>query len=72
MRYNDVRDGTNVAGEVIEKYRKAWDKKGMVAPDGLYVDWLYFNQDKTVAPSGIIFTAWSSSSLDKDSSKELS
>lgn len=27
MRYNDVRDGTNVAGEVIEKYRKAWDKK---------------------------------------------
>lgn len=47
-----------MAGEVTEKYRKAWDKKGMVAPHGLYVDWLYFNQDKAVAPSGIIFTAW--------------
>ncbi|KAI9695668.1 MAG: hypothetical protein M1836_006120 [Candelina mexicana] len=58
MRYNDVRDGTDVAGEVIEKYRKAWDEKGMVAPNGLYVDWWYMNQDKTAAPSDIVFTAW--------------
>ncbi|POR32378.1 Uncharacterized protein TPAR_07413 [Tolypocladium paradoxum] len=58
MRYNDVRDGTNVAGEVVEKYKSAWDKRGMVAPNGLYIDWLYFNQDEAVPPSDICFTAW--------------
>ena len=58
MRYNDVRDGTNVAGEVIEKYKKAWDKKGMVTPNGLYIDWIYMNQDQTAGPSCICFTAW--------------
>ena len=28
------------------------------APNGLYVDWYYPNQDKTVAPSDICLTAW--------------
>lgn len=58
MRYNDARDGTNVALEVLEKFKDAWAKKGMVASSGLYVDWLYMNQDKTKAPSDIVFTAW--------------
>ena len=58
MRYNDIRDGTDVASEVIEKYRKAWDEKGMVTPSGLYVDWWYENQDRPAGPTCICFTAW--------------
>ena len=58
MRYNDARDGTNIAIEVLEKFKNAWEKKGMVASNGLYVDWLYLNQDKIKAPSDIVFTAW--------------
>ncbi|PVH90850.1 hypothetical protein DM02DRAFT_678372 [Periconia macrospinosa] len=58
MRYNDFRDGTNVAEEVLEKYKKAWEKKGMIAQNGLYVDWYFVNQDRTAPPSDICFTAW--------------
>jgi hypothetical protein len=59
MRYNDFRDGTNVAEEVLEKYKEAWKAKGMIAQSGLCVDWYFVNQDKTAPPSDICFTAWS-------------
>jgi hypothetical protein len=38
MRYNDSRDGTKKVDEVLTKYRAAWEKKGMVSPSGLFVD----------------------------------
>ena len=58
MRYNDVRDGTNVAGQVLEKYKAAWDKKGMVASNGLYVDFYFVRQDRVMPPHSVGFTAW--------------
>ncbi|KAL2127183.1 hypothetical protein VTI74DRAFT_11198 [Chaetomium olivicolor] len=58
MRYNDIRDGTNVAEEVLEKYKMAWAKKGMIAESGLYVEWYFVNQDRTAPPTDIYFTAW--------------
>lgn len=58
MKYNDARDGTNVSGEVLDKYKAAWDKKGMTAPSGLYVDWYFVRQDKTLPPKSVGWTAW--------------
>ncbi|KAL6702394.1 hypothetical protein ACN47E_002199 [Coniothyrium glycines] len=58
MRYNDVRDGTTVADEVVAKYKATWEKRGMVTPSGLYPDWVYYKQDKPAGPSCICFTAW--------------
>ncbi|KAE8372852.1 hypothetical protein BDV26DRAFT_82392 [Aspergillus bertholletiae] len=58
MRYNDVRHGTNVVDGVLEKYWEAVQKRGMIAPDGLYVDWLLLRQESTVQKHGIGFTAW--------------
>ncbi|PTB66877.1 hypothetical protein BBK36DRAFT_1168396 [Trichoderma citrinoviride] len=58
MKYNDARDGTNVSDQVLEKYKAAWEKKGMVAPSGLYVDWYFVRQDKTLPPKSVGFSAW--------------
>lgn len=58
MRYNDVRDGTNVTEGVLAEYKDAWEKRGMVCPDGLLVDWLFVEQDKTLPARDVGFTAW--------------
>lgn len=58
MRYNDARDGTDVFGEVLDKYKAAWDKKGMITPSGLYVDWYFVRQDKMLPPKSVGWTAW--------------
>lgn len=58
MRYNDVRDGKNLVDEVLEKYKAAWDKKGMVTEGGLFVDWWTVKQDQTKVASDVGFTAW--------------
>lgn len=58
MRYNDARDGTDVSERVLEKYKAAWNEKGMVDPSGLYVDWYFLRQDRTLAPRNIGWTAW--------------
>ncbi|KAF2652796.1 hypothetical protein K491DRAFT_604113 [Lophiostoma macrostomum CBS 122681] len=68
VRYNDIRDGTNHADEVIKQYRAAWDAKGMVFPNGMFADMLMLKQDlifpQEGAPYGaqagqqIGFTAW--------------
>ncbi|KAJ1709552.1 hypothetical protein AFGD_001150 [Aspergillus flavus] len=57
MRYNDVRDGTNVVEDILAKYKEAWEEKQMVASNGLYVDWWYVNQDRPEAPKQVGFTA---------------
>ncbi|KAH7020392.1 hypothetical protein EDB80DRAFT_746913 [Ilyonectria destructans] len=57
IRYNDVRDGTNKIEDVLIKYRKAWDEKGMVSPSGLYMDWLFLKQDRAAPPTDIGFSA---------------
>ena len=58
MRYNDVRHGRSEVGPVIEKYREAWDNKGMVRPDGMYISWVFMRQDKAVGTPGVGLTAW--------------
>lgn len=49
--------------DVLTKYRKAWDEKGMVSPSGLHVDWLFLKQDRAAPPTGIGFSAWYCSSI---------
>lgn len=58
MRYNDVRDGTNIVQGVLEKYRNAIQEKKMIGPDGLFVDWLFLKQGNTKRAGGVGFTAW--------------
>ncbi|OCT49381.1 hypothetical protein CLCR_04700 [Cladophialophora carrionii] len=58
MRYNDSRDGTNKVDEILTKYKAAWDKKGMVSADGLFVDMWMVKQDFIVPPQDIGWTAW--------------
>jgi hypothetical protein len=58
MRYNDVRDGTNIVEDVLKKYTAAWKEKGMVQEDGLFVDFYSPNQDKVAKAQRIGFTAW--------------
>lgn len=58
MRYNDIRDGTNVAAEVIEKYNTAWEGKGMTQENGLFINWYAPKQDEKKTASDIGFTAW--------------
>ena len=58
MRYNDSRDGTDKVDRVLEKYRAAWDTKGMVSASGLFVDMWMVKQDFIVPPQDIGWTAW--------------
>lgn len=59
MRYNDVRDGTNVATEVLSKYTAAWEAKGMTGLNGLFISWYSPNQDIKKPALDLGFTAWS-------------
>lgn len=36
MHLNDARDGTNVAEEILSKYKTALEDKGMISRDDLY------------------------------------
>ncbi|KIX01270.1 uncharacterized protein Z518_08995 [Rhinocladiella mackenziei CBS 650.93] len=65
MRYNDSRDGTGTVSEVLTKYRAAWDRKGMVGPNGLFVDMWMVKQDHVFPAADVAWTAWQdTSSLD--------
>ncbi|KAJ4245242.1 hypothetical protein NW762_014112 [Fusarium torreyae] len=58
IRYNDVRDGTDVTGQVLPKYKAAWDEKGMYQDDGFIIAWWSPNQQtKRLAPD-VGPTAW--------------
>jgi Linalool dehydratase/isomerase len=58
MRYNDIRDGTNIVEDVLNKYKAAWKSKGMIQENGLFVNWYSPNQDKVQEAPSIGFTAW--------------
>ena len=58
MRYNDSRDGTSQVNDILTKYKAAWDKKGMIAPNGLIADWWMVKQDHVLPASDLGFTAW--------------
>ncbi|KAM0258601.1 hypothetical protein ACHAQJ_003772 [Trichoderma viride] len=71
MKYNDARDGTNVSGQVLEKYKAAWDKQGMVNSSGLYVDWYFVRQDRTLAPKTVGWTAWANAYMNTWNSEKV-
>ena len=58
MHLNDARDGTNVATEVLGKYKVALEQKGMVSRNDLYKDWLSVRQDQCATARSVGFTAW--------------
>ncbi|KAJ4185341.1 hypothetical protein NW759_016986 [Fusarium solani] len=59
IRLNDARDGLNQIEEVLPKYKAAIIKRGMIQPDGTYVDWLYLKQGYTQPAQTIGSVAWS-------------
>ncbi|EXL91126.1 hypothetical protein NOF04DRAFT_18210 [Fusarium oxysporum II5] len=58
LHYNDVRDGTSVSREVIEKYKLAWKTKGMFQDNGLFIEFLSVKQDKKQLSEDIWSSAW--------------
>ena len=58
MRYNDIRDGTNVIDEVLPKYKAALTEKGMLGSDGLYASFYAVKQKKAIAARHGAHTAW--------------
>ncbi|WYZ44936.1 hypothetical protein EsH8_VIII_000252 [Colletotrichum jinshuiense] len=58
VRLRDARQGTNVIEGVLAKYKAAWDKKGLVGPDGLFPDFWLVKQDFTLPAKDPAWTAW--------------
>ena len=58
MRYNDIRNNTEVVDAVLEKYKAAWAKKGMVTKSGLFYDIYRVKQDSLLSMGNLDFTAW--------------
>ncbi|KAK4496766.1 hypothetical protein PRZ48_012749 [Zasmidium cellare] len=58
MRYNDVRHGTDVASQVLDKYWPAIQRGKMIAEDGLFVDALHVRQAAPRKAKSVGFTAW--------------
>jgi hypothetical protein len=58
MRYNDVRDGTNVLDDVLVKYKNAIREKGLIRDSPVYSDWLFLKQGQAVPAQTVGFMAW--------------
>ena len=58
MRLNDVRDGTNIVPGVLEKYKAAISRNGMVNDDDLYTSFFALKQRKSIAAHQGAHTAW--------------
>ncbi|KAK1252191.1 hypothetical protein MKX08_003378 [Trichoderma sp. CBMAI-0020] len=63
MQINDVRNGGNVADEVLAKYKAAWQKKGMMGKDGLLRDAYRTKQVSSVDAFDIGFPAWAAAHM---------
>ncbi|KAL7905001.1 hypothetical protein GGI35DRAFT_471894 [Trichoderma velutinum] len=63
MRINDVRNNTHVAQDVLEKYKSAWQEKGMMGKDGLLRDAYRIKQDSPVDALDIGFPAWAAAHM---------
>ncbi|KAL6354202.1 hypothetical protein LRP88_12536 [Fusarium phalaenopsidis] len=58
LRYNDVRDNTDISSDVLAKYQAAWKAKGMVQDNGLFFDSFNPNQGSKTAGYEVAFTSW--------------
>ena len=60
MRYNDIRNGTNLINDVLIKYKAAWKAKGMTDESGRFLEMYRVKQGVRIPGSSICFTAWAS------------
>ena len=58
VRLNDVRDGKDIVSGVLEKYKSAILKNGMVNGDSLYTSFFALKQQKAIPPRHGAHTAW--------------
>lgn len=58
MRYNDIRDGTDLTTEILTKYKAALTAKGMYGKDGLYASYFAVKQKKSIPARHGAHTAW--------------
>ncbi|KAK0890090.1 hypothetical protein LTR91_025513 [Friedmanniomyces endolithicus] len=62
-RYTDVFNGTNMIDEVLPKYKAAWDKRGMMAENGLFRSHYAPRRDVVVDAKEISHSGWISAFL---------
>jgi len=58
MRYNDIRNGTKIVDDVLEKYKAAWAEKGLINENGIFPEFYMIKQDHLMQTKEIGFTAW--------------
>jgi hypothetical protein len=58
MRLNDVRDGTNKIDGILENYRTALERHGMIDQAGLYTSFFALKQKKAMPARHGAHTAW--------------
>ncbi|KAK2597260.1 hypothetical protein N8I77_013120 [Diaporthe amygdali] len=75
IRYNDVRNGTDIVSDVLEKYQAAWKSKngGFIAPDPSgeenFTFYWQIKQDSMINLGGISGNAWASAFMNSWNSK---
>ena len=58
FRYNDTTDGSYIVDEVLQNYKAAWAKKGMIGENGLFHRNYYPNQGTYGVAQDVGQTAW--------------
>ncbi|KAM0420298.1 hypothetical protein ACHAPT_011959 [Fusarium lateritium] len=58
FRYNDAVDGTNNAELVVEKYRAAWAKTGLLDNNGLFKQYILSRQGRAPDSEDATHSAW--------------
>ncbi|KAJ6541708.1 hypothetical protein B0H19DRAFT_322123 [Mycena capillaripes] len=72
MRYNDIRNGTNIVDGVLEKYTAAWkSNRGFQQDDGLFISFYRQKQNQRIPAGGVGFTAWACTFMNGWNSEEV-
>lgn len=58
VRLNDVRDGKNTVSGILERYKAAVTKHGMINEDSLYTSFFALKQQKSIPARHGAHTAW--------------
>ncbi|MCJ1237820.1 hypothetical protein MMC14_005807 [Varicellaria rhodocarpa] len=71
IRYNNSRTGTKHIDDILGKYKAAWKIKGMIAQDGLLVDFWRPKQDDSAPAMDISWSAWASAYMNSWNSAQV-
>lgn len=71
MRYADVHLGTNVVDGVLEKYKAALKRKGMIGDAGYFSDMWQVRQDRAIPAGEAAFTAWGATFMNGWNSEQV-